>query len=85
MRPNDRLDNFWPRPGTATLVDEFYAICGASFMHCMYFFVYECYSLSGTSSYKCRAGKFFSMEPNRIFESYLKVLCVETSTSLASL
>ena len=28
---------------------------------------------------------FFSGEPNSIFKSYLKVLCIETSTSLGSL
>ena len=29
--------------------------------------------------------KFFSKEPNFIFKSYLKVLCIEASTSLGSL
>ena len=35
----------------------------------------------GTKGSNC----FFSREPNVIFKSYLKVLCIEASTSLGSL
>ena len=36
-------------------------------------------------AYMCAGLNFFSREPNCIFKSYLKVLCIETSTSLGSL